>query len=58
MISSQPYDQSSFACMHSFSLCDAYQVEFVKKAEQQQKRLAVPEGQPITNFAPAQVTLD
>ena len=30
-------------------------MDFVKKAEQQQKRLAVPEGQPITNFAPAQV---
>jgi len=29
-------------------------VEFVKKAEQQQKRLAVPEGQLIPNFAPAQ----
>mmetsp|Transcript_35681 Transcript_35681/g.90202 ORF Transcript_35681/g.90202 Transcript_35681/m.90202 type:complete len:761 (-) Transcript_35681:796-3078(-) len=29
-------------------------VEFVKKAEQQQKRMAVPEGQPIPNFAPPQ----
>jgi hypothetical protein len=30
-------------------------VEFVKKAEQQQKRMAIPEGQPIPNFAPMQV---
>ncbi len=30
-------------------------VDFVKKAEQQQKRLAVPEGQPIQGFAPQQV---
>ncbi len=30
-------------------------LEFVKKAEQQQKRLAVAEGQHIPNFAPQQV---
>jgi hypothetical protein len=30
-------------------------VDFVKKAEQQQKRLAVPEGQAIQGFAPQQV---
>jgi hypothetical protein len=29
-------------------------VDYVKKAEQQQKRLAIPEGQVIPNFAPAQ----
>jgi hypothetical protein len=31
-------------------------LEFVKKAEQQQKRLAIPEGQAIPNFAPPQVS--
>ena len=30
-------------------------VDFVKKAEQQFKRLAISEGQPIPNFSPAQV---
>lgn len=30
-------------------------IEFVKKAEQQQKRMGVPEGQPILNFAAQQV---
>lgn len=30
-------------------------VEFVKKAEQQQKRMGIPEGQIIPNFAPLQV---
>lgn len=32
-----------------------FMIEFVKKAEQQQKRQAVPEGQPIPHFGPAQV---
>ncbi|GAX77086.1 hypothetical protein CEUSTIGMA_g4532.t1 [Chlamydomonas eustigma] len=31
-------------------------VDYVKKAEQQQKRLAIPEGQAVPNFAPAQAS--